>query len=127
MIRSISCNLQLADFNQMRVKNMVIKHRNGRLNIIFFLNSSERDFHSRKCSSFMTSFDLSGLAQSPQHDKQITVIRLRSSGTFARTLILRKPLAFIGKTLKKYVKNSLKYCTFVETHFNYIFIQIKNN
>ena len=33
---------------------------------------------------------LSGIAQStPQHDKQITDIRLHSSGTFARTLILR--------------------------------------
>ena len=57
----------------------------------------------------------------------ITVIALRLSGTFARTLILRKvkPLAFIGKTLKKYVKNSLKYRTFMKTHLNYISIQIK--
>ena len=51
--------------------------------------------------------DLSGLAQStPQHDKQITVIRLHLSGTFARMLILHIPLAFISRTLKKYVKNS---------------------
>ena len=55
----------------------------------------------------------------------MTVSRLHSSGTFARTLILRKPLAFIGKTLKKYVTNSLKYRTFMKTHFNYVFIQIK--
>ena len=49
--------------------------------------------------------DLSGLARStPQHDKQITVIRLHLSGTFARILILCKPLAFIGRTLKKQVK-----------------------
>ena len=47
-----------------------------------FFTPSECDFHSRKCS-FHSSFDLSGLAQStPQHDKQITVIRLHSSGTF---------------------------------------------
>ena len=71
--------------------------------------------------------DLSGLAQStPQHDNQITVIRLHSSGTFAHTLILLKPLAFIiGRTLKKYVENSLIYHTFMKTHFNYVFIQIK--
>ena len=31
----------------------------------------------------------------------------------------------MGKTLKKYVKNSLKYPTIVKTHFNYVFIQIK--
>ena len=35
----------------------------------------------------------------------------------ARTLILCKPLAFIGKTLKKYVKNSLKYRALMKTHF----------
>ena len=70
--------------------------------------------------------DLSGLGQStPQHDKQITVIRLHLSGTFAHILILGKPLAFIGRTLKKYVKISLKYHTFMKTHFNGIFIQIK--
>ena len=60
----------------------------------------------------------------PQHDKEITVLRLCSSGTFARTLILHKPLAFISKTLKKYVKNSLKYRAFMKTHFNYVFIQL---
>ena len=69
-----------------------------------FFTPSERDFHSRKCS-FHSSFDLSGLAQStPQHDKQKTVIRLHSSGTFCTTPTLRKPLlplVFIGKTLKK--------------------------
>ena len=45
---------------------------------------------------------------------------------FARTLILRKPLVFIGTTLKKYVlKSSLKYGTFIKIHFDYVFIQIK--
>ena len=94
----------------MRVKSVdkMLKWMFGYYN---FLNSSERDFHSRKCS-FHSSFDLSGLAQStPQHDKQMTVIRLHSSGTFARMLILRKPLVFICRTLKKHVKNSLKYHT----------------
>ena len=69
------------------------------IRILYFFNSSERDF-SRKCS-FHSRFDLSGLAQStPQHDSQvsqITVIKLCSSGTFACTIILRKPLAFTGK------------------------------
>ena len=46
------------------------------------------------------------------------VVRLHSSGTFACTLILCKPPAFIGKTLKKYVKNKLKYHTFMKTHFD---------
>ena len=69
-----------------------------------FFNSSKSDFHSRKCN-FYSTFDLSGLAQSaPQDDKQITVIRLCSSGTFASTLILLKGLAFIGKSLEKYLK-----------------------
>ena len=31
---------------------------------------------------------------------------------------MHEPLAFIGKTLEKYVKNSLKYRTFMKTHFN---------
>ena len=53
--------------------------------LIVFFNSSEGDFHSRKCS-FHSSFDLSGLQSTPQHDKQITVNRLHSSGTFARIL-----------------------------------------
>ena len=58
----------------------------------------------------------------------ITVIALRLSGTFARTLILRKvkPLAFIGKTLKKYVKKSLKYHTFMKTHFNTFSFRLNN-
>ena len=43
---------------------------------------------------------------------------------FACTLILRKPLAFIGRTLKKYIK-SLVLHTFMKIHFNYVFIQIK--
>ena len=93
--------------------------------ILQFFNSSKRDFHSRKCS-FHSSFDPSGMGQSaPQHDKEITVVRLCSSGTFARTLIFHKPLVFISKTLKKYVKNSLKYRAFMKTHFNSVFIQIK--
>ena len=46
-------------------------------------------------------------------------------GTLAHTLILPKPLTFIGKTLKKYIKNSLKYRTLMKTHFNYVFIQIQ--
>ena len=75
-----------------------------------FLTKANAIFNSRKCSF--------------QHDKQITVIRLCSSRTFAHTLILHKPLAFIGKTLKKYIKNSLKYQNFMKTH-NYVFIQIK--
>ena len=39
-------------------------------------------------------------------------------------IILRKPLAFMIKTLKKYVKHSLKYRTSMKTHFNCVFIQI---
>ena len=102
---------------------MMIKCWNGRSDIISFCNSSRHNFNSRKCS-FHSRFDLSGLAQStPQHDKGIMVIRLRSSGT--RMLILRKALAFIGKTLKKYIKNSLTYRTFIKTHFNSVLIQIK--
>ena len=48
----------------------------------------------------------------------------QGTGTFAHMLILCKkvcvckPLAFIGKTVKKCVKNSLKYCTFMKTHFH---------
>ena len=44
---------------------------------------------------------------------------------FSCTLILRKPLAFIGRTLKKYIKSLLKYHTLMKTHFNYVFIRIK--
>ena len=110
-MRSFSCSLQL------RRKSNGDKTLKWTFGYYNFFNSSDRDFHSSKCS-FHSSFDLSGLAQqTPQHDKQITVIRLHSSGTFARTLILRKPLAFIGRTLKKYVKNSLKYRTFMKTRF----------
>ena len=45
------------------------------------------------------------------------VIKLQSSGTFARMLILRKPLAFPGKTLKKYVKKITKILHFHENTF----------
>ena len=91
--------------------------------ILYFFHPKRALFSFQKMQ-LLFKFDLSGLAQStPQHDKQITVIRLNSSGTFARTL--RKPLVFIGKTLKKYVKNSLKYRTLMKTHFNYVFSQIK--
>ena len=101
----------------MRVKKNGDKTLKWTFQYYNFFNSSDRDFHSSKCS-FHSSFDLSGLAQqTPQHNKQITLIRLHSSGTFACTLILRKPLAFIGRTLKKYVKNSLKYRTFMKTRF----------
>ena len=67
----------------MRVKNgdKTLKWKFGYCN---FFTPSERDFHSRKCS-FHSSFDLSGLAQAtPQHDKQITVNRLHSSGTLCK-------------------------------------------
>ena len=77
-MRSISCSLQLR-LNSNKSKKMVINRWNERSDYIYFLNSSERDCHSRKWS-FHSSFDLSGLAQSAiPHNKQITVIRLRSS------------------------------------------------
>ena len=76
-MRSISCSLQL------RLKSNEGK-KNGDKTLTWtfkyniFFNSSECDFHSMKAS-----FDLSGLTQStPQHDEQITLIRLRSSVTF---------------------------------------------
>ena len=68
----------------MRVKKSGDKTLKWTFGYYNFFTPSERDFHSRKCS-FHSSFDLSGLAQStPQHDKQITVIRLHSSGTFCK-------------------------------------------
>ena len=81
VIRSISCSLQLRLQSHESKKNgdKTLKWTFGYYN---YFTPSKRDFHSRKCS-FHSSFDLSGLAQStPQHDKQITVIRLHSSGTF---------------------------------------------
>ena len=81
IIRSISCSLQLRLQSNESKKNgdKTLKWTYGYYN---FFTPSERDFHSRKCS-FYSRFGLSGLAQStPQHDKQITVIRLHSSGTF---------------------------------------------
>ena len=87
---------------------MVIKCGNGRSNVIIVSNSREHDFHSRKCS-FHSSFDSSGVAKStPQHEKQIAIIRLPPSGTFGRMEILRKPLAFISKTLNQDVKIFLR-------------------
>ena len=85
VIRSItsscgSCSLQLRLKSNESKKNgdKMLKWTFGYYN---FFTPSERDFQSRKCS-FHSSIDLSGLAQStPQHDKQITVIRLHSSGT----------------------------------------------
>ena len=82
VIRSItsscsSCSLQL---RQKKNGDKMLKWMFGYYN---FFTLSEHDFHSRKCS-FHSSIDLSGLglAQStPQHDKQIMVIRLHSSGT----------------------------------------------
>ena len=66
----------------MRVKKTGDKTLKWTFGYYNFFTSSERDFHSRKCS-FLSSFDLSGLTQStPQHDKQIMVIRLHSYGTF---------------------------------------------
>ena len=106
-MRSISCNLQLRlkSNESKKTGDKTLKWTFGYY--IFFLPQVS-DFHSRKCS-FLSSFGLSGLTQStPQHDKQIMVIKLHSSGTFARTLILRKPLRFSGKTLKKYVKKFTK-------------------
>ena len=68
----------------MRVKKTGDKTLKWTFGYYNFFTSSERDFHSRKCS-FLSSFDLSGLTQStPQHDKQITVIRLHSFGTFCK-------------------------------------------
>ena len=81
VIRSISCSLQLRlkSNESKKTGDKTLKWTFGYYN---FFTPSERDFHSRKCS-FLSSFDLSGLSQStPQHDKQITVIRLNSSGTF---------------------------------------------
>ena len=58
----------------MRVKKNGDKTLKWTFGYYNFFTPSERDFHS--------SLDLSGLAQStPQHDKQIMVIRLHSSGT----------------------------------------------
>ena len=59
----------------MRVKKSGDKTLKWTFGYYNFFTPSKRDFHS--------SLDLSGLAQpTPQHDKQITVIRLQSSGTF---------------------------------------------
>ena len=120
MIRSISCSLQLRlKSNESKKKKMVIKRCNGRSDIIIFFTQVSVIFKKMQLSF---KFDLSGLAQLiPQNDEQITVIRLHSSGAFARTLSLRKPLPFIGRPLKKCVKNLRKYHTFMKTFF----IQIK--
>ena len=102
--------------SQMRVKRMVIKRWNGRLDIISFSTQASMKLQL----SFKFWLILLGLVQSTaQHDKQITVtvIKLPSSGTFARMLILRKPLAFTGKTLKKYVKKNHKILHFHENTF----------
>ena len=67
MIRSVSCNLQL-QLESNEHKKDGDKTLKWTFAYCIFFNSSERDFHSRKCS-FHSSFDLSGLGQStPQHD-----------------------------------------------------------
>ena len=91
---------------------------NGCSHIIIFLTQASVIFIQENAAFIQVLIYQAWYNQLFNTDKQIT-------GSFLRTLILCKPLVFICKTLKKYVKNSLKYHTFIKTYFNYVFIQIK--